>query len=434
MSRMSRRVLIACYYFPPVPSVGSVRVGALARRLPDHGWEPVVVTVRHPDRKETVCHVVETGDADVAASLKRRVGMKSDLAMRDLVSADAVSPSKTRRMKRFVIEAGKALFAFPDSNRGWVKHAVRAALAAHSEKPFDAVLTSSPPVSAHLAGRRINEITGAPWVADLRDLWSQDHNSTAPPWRKRLDRGIEMKTFGKAGALVTVSDPLREQLSSLHPGIPTHTIRNGFDPDLLSLSSPPAGIFTITHTGTFYQGRRDPVPFFEALSSLLGRGVVDRRRLRVRLLSREEPWLPALVDRFGLAGVVELVPWTPWEDALRAQQESHVLLLLHWGGEAEAGVYTGKIFEYLAARRPILMAGGGRGVLADLLRETGSGVHARDREAIEKHLLEWWEEFDRTGSVTFTGNDSTLEQYSHHRMAREFAAVLDETCSRRKQR
>jgi glycosyltransferase involved in cell wall biosynthesis len=415
-----RRVCIACYWFPPVPSVGSIRVGALARRLPKYGWQPVIVTPAYTGRGDMGYPVHETADADVAVSMKRRAGMKDDLAMKDLVAAGS--------FRSFAIEVGKALFAFPDSNRGWIRYAVEAAVGA---QPFDAVLTSSPPVSAHVAGRKISRRTGAAWIADLRDLWSQDHNSTAPPWRLAMDRRLERKTFRDADALVTVSDPLAGQLRSLHPDAGVHTILNGFDPDLAGLPVRLTDTFTITHTGTVYQGRRNPAPFLEALAALLDSGRIDRARTRVRMFSREEPWLPGLIERFSLDDVVDMRPWVSWEEALAAQRESQVLLLLHWGGKAEEGVYTGKIFEYLAARRPVLLSGGGEGVLSDLVRETGSGVHVRTREEIEKQLTEWWEEFLRNGSVAYRGDDSRLARYSHDRMAEEFAAVLDEACARR---
>jgi hypothetical protein len=92
-------------------------------------------------------------------------------------------------------------------------------------------------------------------------------------------------------------------------------------------------------------------------------------------------------------------------------------------------VYTGKVFEYLAARRPILVVGGGEGVLTDLLRDTGAGVQVSDREALERTLLGWFAEFE-AGGVRYRGDASRLERYSHARMAAEFAAVLDDGVDR----
>jgi glycosyltransferase involved in cell wall biosynthesis len=429
MAETGRRVLLPCYWFPPVPSVGSVRVGALARYLPRHGWQAVVVTPRRPGVRPDGIEIHETEDRDRAATLKRRFGMRPDLALKDQVAAGAPDRGAAGALRAAAIEVGKALVAFPDANRGWVPLAVAAAERAASAGRVDAILTSSPPVSVHLAGRRLRERLGVPWIADLRDLWSQDHNSAAPAWRRGLERRLERATFRHADALVTVSEPLAAQLRGLHPGARVHAILNGFDPERTGLATPSAERFTICHTGTFYQGRRDPTLFLDTLAGLLRAGRLDRARVRVQLVSRQESWLVDLVRRLGLEDVVDVLAWVPWDEALRMQQQAQVLLLLHWGGPAEAGVYTGKVFEYLAARRPILVVGGGEGVLTDLLRDTGAGVQVSDREALERTLLGWFAEFE-AGGVRYRGDASRLERYSHARMAAEFAAVLDDGVDR----
>jgi glycosyltransferase involved in cell wall biosynthesis len=292
------------------------------------------------------------------------------------------------------------------------------------------VLTTSPPPSVHLAGKRISQNTGLPWIADLRDLWSDDRNSLAPGWRRRIDRRLERKTLAAASALVTVSKPLAGELEKLHPGLPIHVILNGYDPAETGLASELTPRFTLTHTGTFYQGRRDPTMLFRAVARLLSGGEIPRHRIRIRLFARHEPWVGELAETHGLADVVELLPWGPRRDALRAQQASQVLLLLHWGGERERGVFTGKVFEYLAARRPILMIGGGEGVLHDLIEETGAGVHVTDQSSLERALLDLWREFEANGEVAWRGREELLGRYSHRRMAREFAALLDGVCGR----
>jgi hypothetical protein len=138
-----------------------------------------------------------------------------------------------------------------------------------------------------------------------------------------------------------------------------------------------------------------------------------------------------MAEARGLSGVVEVLPWAPREEALRAQQESQGLLLLHWGGEREAGVFTGKIFEYLAARRPILLVGGGEGVLADLLRETGAGIRATTQPEVEAALAGWWAEYARDGAVRWRGDDAAVDRYSQVRMAERFSRVLEDAAANR---
>ena len=420
-----RSVLILSYYFPPTPSVGGVRVGGLFKYLPEFGWEPTVITPHNPNRPESACRIVETKDSDAAASLKRLFGLRPDAALKDAVSG-AKSPLSGRPTRTRLVELAKALTIFPDSNRGWISIAHDAALRAFGERPFDAILSTSPPPSVHVAGSRLAASTRIPWIADLRDLWSGDRNSHAPGWRRSADRWLERRTLRHASALVTVSEPFANALRLLHSNQPVRSILNGFDPEEVGLVDRLTSNFTLTNTGSFYQGRLDPTPLFKAVASLVEAGRVPRDRIRLRFFARHEPWLNALVTRFQLDDVVDILPWAPRENALRAQQESQILLQFHWGGPTEAGIYSGKVFEYLAARRPIVMIGGGAGVLSELLEETGAGIHVTDQASLEGALFDLWSEFEANGAVTWRGREDLLDRYSHRRMAQSFAELLDE--------
>ena len=425
-----RKVLILSYYFAPTPSAGAVRMGALVKHLPRLGWQTTVLTPRHPDRRPETADIVETDDADMAVAIKRTLGLHSGAALKDLVSGNASVPRAGLRLKARLIDTLKGLTAFPDTNRGWISIVTESARKAIAEQSFDLVLTTSPPPSAHVAGSRIKTGSGLPWVADLRDLWSDDRFSTAPSWRRRIDRRHEQRTLREANALVTVSEPLAEELRTLHPGVPTHTVLNGFDPDLVNPGEPLADVFTITHTGTYHQGRRDPSLLFEAAGNLIRRGRLPRDRFRIRLFVKHEPWLLAMAEEHGVADLIDLVPWGSHDDAVRAQRRSHALLLLHWGGPREAGVVTAKVFEYLAARRPILVLGGGPGALRDVLDDTGGGLQITSVDRLEEQLSTWWEEYERTGTIAWQGNPERIDRYSHIRMAREFAAVFESVVER----
>src|SRR6185436_14814985 len=165
-----RHLLLISYYFAPTPSVGSVRAGGIAKFLPEFGWRVTVVTPGRPERSVPNSSIRETGDASLAANLKGWLGLSTETALKD---AWAASTRDTRaRLRARVIEFVKGVVAVPDTYRGWVRHATTTARAVFREDPFDTVLTTSPPVSAHLVGRAVAKSCGVPWVADLRDLWS----------------------------------------------------------------------------------------------------------------------------------------------------------------------------------------------------------------------------------------------------------------------
>ena len=227
-----------------------------------------------------------------------------------------------------------------------------------------------------------------------------------------------------ADTLVTVSAPWAQKLRLLHRGKPVIAIQNGYDPDEVA-SAPLTKEFTITYTGQLYQGKQNPAPLFRIIAELISEGRLDRRVVKVRFYGATKYWLEKEVKRFGLKDVVSLHPWIPRDVALEMQRESQVLLFLNWDDPGEIGVYTAKVFEYLAARRPILAVGGPRGVVTELLEETSAGVHPIGYEQLKHMLIELYNQYKAHGYVPYRGYEERVAKYSHREMARRFAELLD---------
>lgn len=428
---MSRRVLIITYYFPPRPGVASLRLRGLAKYLPEYGWEPVILTAALPGEPEHRFKVVQTPyPGDATACWKRKLGLAPDKGFQEQIGVPwALREGKTSLTNKMV-NVIKAVIAYPDEQKGWYPFALRVGHDLLKRERFDALLSSSGPVTCHLIARELKARYGLPWIADLRDLWTQNHYYSYGPLRLMFERKLEVKTLSSADALVTVSKPLAEKLQSLHRSKPVFAIPNGYDPDEMG-SVTPTREFTITYTGQFYyQGRRDPLPLFQVLAELISEGKINRCDVRVRFYGPVEYWLEQEVKLYQLEDIVILHHFVPREDALERQRESQILLLLNWDHPEEAGVYTGKVFEYLAAQRPILAIGGPKGVVAELLEETGAGVHVSSHEELKRVLTQFYDEYKAYGQVAYHGKRDRIARYSHREMARKFANVLDSVAER----
>jgi len=265
-------------------------------------------------------------------------------------------------------------------------------------------------------------------VADLRDLWSQNHYYPYGPVRKMIDRRLELKTLSTADALVTVSQPCAEKLRTLHKGKLTYLITNGFDPE--KLNDPPAKLtpkFTITYTGTIYTGKQDPSKLFAALQSLISNGTMDSKDIEVRFYGYKEGWLARGVEEYGLSDIVKQYGVVPRRVAFEKQRESQLLLLLNWEDWREKGTYTLKVFEYLAAQRPILATGGsGDDVIERLLNETKAGVHGSRIEDIKSILSDLYSGYKLKGKISYNGDRAKINKYSYREMAKKFAEILDD--------
>ena len=242
-----------------------------------------------------------------------------------------------------------------------------------------------------------------------------------------LDRRLEVKTLAHADVLTVTSEPWAERLRALHHQKPVYTITHGFDPkEVSNLPDKLTNKFTITYTGIIYPGKQEPLKLFQALQALLSSGDLKRDDIEVRFYGTNETWLNSNIDLYGLTGIVRQYGKVPTEIALQKQEESQLLLLLDWDDPAEKGVYTGKIFEYLGSRRPILATGGLRGNVVDvLLDETKAGVHAPNVADIKNAIQGFYREYKFQGEVAYHGKESEIKKYGKPEMARKFAEILD---------
>jgi glycosyltransferase involved in cell wall biosynthesis len=259
----------------------------------------------------------------------------------------------------------------PDENATWLVTAIPAAIKVVRRERIDVVLTTSPPGSVHLVGAAVKRATRVPWVADLRDpLLAHPHRDVDRLVVRVKDRAQDVVAgvvSRHADAIVPVSDAIAEEMQRFEPRGQIVSIANGCDfDDFAGLEHIPSRPFRFTHTGSFF-GKRDPRPFLAALAQVddvVVRFVGDFR-------SADRQWAEAL----GVSDRIELIPYQSHRRALGLQRDSEALLLLipDAGGRGE-GILSGKVFEYLAAERPILALVPTAGAAARLLTETGAGI------------------------------------------------------------
>ena len=277
----------------------------------------------------------------------------------------------------------------PDENVTWNATAIPKAISIARREGIDVVLTTSPPGSVHLIGAAVKKATGAAWVADLRDsIVLHPHRSNegvAALVKEKSRAGIARLVASQADVVVTAAEAISEETRSLSPKGRVVTIANGCDfDDFAGLEYHRADRLRLTHAGSFF-GKRDPKPFLRALADS---GLDD---VTVRFLGDFRPGDREYLESLELGDRVELIDYVPRRESLRLQRDSDVLLLLipDAGGRGK-GILSGKVFEYLAAERPILALVPPDGAAAKLIRDTGAGVVAApdDVAAIRDALLE----------------------------------------------
>jgi hypothetical protein len=424
------KVLIVTYHFPPRPTVGGLRPLGLARYLPEFGWQAVILTAALPGRPDPKFEVVETPRRDSAVLRwgKRLFKLDPEQA---LMAQTAQLKNKLRiRSERspldVLLTAVGEVTAYPDPQKGWRAYAVEAGENILRQGDIKAMISTSPPATGHIVARTLKDEFKVPWIADFRDLWTQNYYYPYSQLRRMRERNLELRTLAAADALVTVSQPAADDLRSLHRQKPVHSIPNGFDPT--EVNTGPSKLtdkFTITYTGNLYPGKQSPEPLFAALHDLITAGSVAAGDIEMRFYGPDAGWIDRQAERYGLTDVVKQFGTVPREIALNKQRESQLLLLLKWNDPGQRGAYLAKIFEYLAARRPILAVGGFADVVDQLLNETRAGVCGQIAEKIKILLLPLYQEYKATRAVSYSGNEAEVNKYSHREMARRFAQALD---------
>lgn len=435
------RVLVITYWYPPMMAMGAVRLANVVSRLSQFGWEPVVVTVApltdHYMRAGTLrvpenLRVFRTKDRSFHQwifSVQNRV--RGISAKKSKGGEGAEQPKRvTYLLKRWIYQSYRQLLCFPDECILWrLLGYSEIRRIAQQAKP-QAIFSSSLPNTTHLIAHRLSRDLQIPWVAEFRDLWTQNHLLKRAPPLRWIERGLERRVIRRANALVTVSPPLARQLETFHRK-PVYVVPNGFDESELRAGAyPQNNAFTITHTGMIYPGKRDPQPLFHALAELLQDGMLSDQEVRVSFYGRKLEHLERLLDRYPkIASMISLVGEVSHQEAIRQQRNSTILFLLEWTDPRAKGVYTGKVFEYLAARRPILAVGPKNGVIEELLNETKAGVLVSTASEVKKVLAEWLEAWREKGSIPFQGDEQLLKQHTWENRAGKLADVLERVVS-----
>jgi glycosyltransferase involved in cell wall biosynthesis len=319
----------------------------------------------------------------------------------------------------------------PDENVTWAVTAIPRALRLIRKEKIDILITTSPPSSVHLIGVAARCLTGVRWVADLRDSVvekpDRHFERLAVRLKERGSRLVAHLVARLADAIIGVTATIAGEMRQFNARVAISTIPNGCDfDDFDGLEHHQSERFRITHTGSFF-GARTARPFLEALSRsdprIIARFVGDFR-------ARDREW----VEQPHLAGRVELHGYVSRRRSLELQRDSEALLLLLPDvGERNKDVPSAKIYEYLAAERPILAAVPHDGKAAEIIAATNSGsiVRPNDSDAIAAELAAMFEEWLNGALPSPKLTPEWREKLSRQTRARELLAVLEALPARR---
>ena len=401
---MLKRLLIITYYWPPTGGSGVQRWVKFSKYLPEFGWQPVVYTPENPEqlaRDESLlkdipacAEVIKTHISEPYAIYRRLTGGK---AGQEVNPVNAQKKSWKQRLSLWI----RGNCFIPDPRVGWVRPSVRFLKKYLREHPVDAVVTTGPPQSVHLIGLRLKKELGLRWIADFRDPWTEmfyyKHLGLSAAADRR-HRRLEQAVLDGADKIISVSPPVAADFQA-RTKTPVVLITNGFDESDFRGESPCAGVvepgcpgisraifsgsgkpgpqarrdeIRLVHTGLF-AADGNPLNLWDALAERCEADPDFRARLQIRLAGKVDAAVTDAIRARGLGDNLVELGYLPHDETVREQLEADFLLLPLRREPEYAKVLPGKIFEYLAARRPVLGIGQEDGAADSVLRDAAAG-------------------------------------------------------------
>ena len=422
------RILIVSYFFPPYNTIGAVRVGKMAKYLLRQGHDVRILTAK--DQPLPTSLPVEVPEEKIVRTPWFNVNWLPEhfLGGRERVSKEGYSlQGKGRVLLRKMGKFYKTLFNFPDGQIGWFPYALKEGRRLLQAWQPDVIYASAMPFTSLLVARALGTQAGVPWVAELRDLWTENHYYEYGPLRRSLERFLERRLLSSAKGLVTVSEPLAQTLRERYKH-PVAVILNGFDPeDIEDINdghshSAPDGTIHIVYTGSIYEGKYDLSTLFSALGALKKELI---GRLQVHFYGRYLEPVRLLVNKLNIGNLVTVHSTVPYKEALKVQAQADALLLLLWNDQRGKGVYTGKLFEYIGARRPILAIGPRENVAAELIQQYNLGIVVSNVDEAKDALIRLVR--GMPPFVPFTPDTRVINKFTREHQAKKLADFLQRT-------
>ncbi|MFY9154147.1 MAG: glycosyltransferase family 4 protein [Prolixibacteraceae bacterium] len=422
-----KKVLIITYYWPPSGGAGVQRWLKFAKYLPEFGWQPIILTVdpnyaSYPQRDESLsfeissdCLVYTTKSFELY-NIYKLISGKKEVPYGGF--ANESKETSFQKISKFL----RGNFLLPDPRKGWNKYALKKAEELIREFNIETVVTTSPPHSTQLIGLKLKQKFNIQWIADLRDPWTDiyyynqfKHTALA----LKIDRNYEREVVEKADLLVTVSEDVKRifaEKSRLPIAGKTRVIPNGFDEEDFRMENIPAETKrVITYTGTISEAY-DVTGFLSALNNFPSE---IKSGILVRFVGKVPP---SVAQKFNGIGIeTELTGYVGHAKSIEYLLRSDMLLLVIPKVKNNRGILTGKFFEYLASRKPVLAIGPTDGDLAQIIKETSCGelFDYSDSDGMSQFVLE---KFKQVNEIQET---SLANRYSRKELTREIAGLFE---------
>ncbi len=423
------KVLIISYYWPPSGGPGVQRWLKFVKYLPEFEIHPVIYIPKNPRYPIT--------DSSLNQEIPENITIYKNKIFEPYFYAGFLSKKKTKQISSGVISDENPSFIekvllwirgnmfIPDARKYWIKPSVRFLTGIIKKEGIDTIITTGPPHSLHLIGLELKKNLDIKWLADFRDPWTSIGYHTKLRLTKasqRKHRQLEKEVANGCDKLLVTSNTTKAEFESITTN-PVHVITNGYDiPESELPFSALDKKFTLSHIGSLLTGR-NPDNLWKVLSEIISENETFRKAFQLNLIGVVGQDVLNCINDNGLEFYTRIIEYVTHEEAVNYQRRSQLLLLAEIDSPQTRGIIPGKLFEYLAAKRPILAIGPEQWEGGEIVKSTNSGIvcnynSVADLKAV---ILKWFHLYQQGNLMVSSVN---IKEYNRRTLTAKLAELL----------
>jgi len=434
---MIKKVLIITYYWPPSGGAGVQRWLKFVKYLREYGWEPVVFTaeggevpVLDNSLKKDIPENIEVLKGPIWEPYKvykKLIGQKKE----DKIQTGFLTENeKPKTIEKLSIWVRGNLF-IPDARKFWIKPSVKRLTKYLKENNVDAIVSNGPPHTTHMIALSLKKKFGVPWLADFRDPWTNIDfydKLLLSKWADKKHHKLEDEVINLADEVVTVSpnwakDFLEQSKRKFQ------VIYNGFDEEDFNNGTVELDKkFSFVHIGSMNKDR-NPHNLWVVLGELCREIEGFSEDVEIKMIGPVDIAVKQAIESNGLIENFNKLNYVPHQEAIAILNTAQLLLLPINDTPNSLGVIPGKLFEYLAAKRPIICIGPTEGDSSKIIRESNAGYvfPFSDSENLKQRIMSLFKEFKENGSLGHSSGE--INKYSRKNLTGQLAKLLDDLVS-----
>ena len=430
-----KKVLIITYYWPPSGGAGVQRCLKFVKYLREFGVEPIVITVdpnkaSYPIRDESLLKEIPNDVRVIQTSSFEPLNILASVAGKEKIPHGGFANNNKDSIIQKTLRFVRGNFFIPDARKGWVRHAVFVASKLIEEEKIDTIFISSPPHSSQLIGLELKKKHNVRWIADLRDPWTDIYyydDLLHTKFAKEMDAELERKVLEGADEIISVSQPINDTFlrksDKLTPN-KFHVTPNGFDEsDFASSVKSNPSCFEIAYVGTIAANYR-PAILLSSIRRLIKEMNLGRNTVSINMVGSSSSSVINLINENGLEHLTEFIGHVDHQSAVEFMQKADVLLLIIPDVPNNEGILTGKLFEYLACKKPIIGLGPSKGKAIEILHQCKAGnLFERNQEeelyeGLKKIYTDW------KNGISFLVKEEEVKKYSRRVLTQQLVNLL----------